>query len=125
MRRLLILIAAVGLLAVGALPALAQPSPVDEVAPIVVERPPARPAIPAGPVSPGVAAPPAEVSPGVVTPGTVTPGTVTPARTVRVAGAEQLARTGIDATTAAGAAALLLIIGGSVLLVTRRRSVQI
>jgi LPXTG-motif cell wall-anchored protein len=46
-----------------------------------------------------------------------------PARTVRVAGADQLARTGIDSGTAAGAAVLLLVIGGASVYAARRRAV--
>jgi LPXTG-motif cell wall-anchored protein len=107
-RRLFVLLAATGLLLTGAIPALAQPSPVEEVAPIVVDRPPAQPAVPVEPVA---GAPSVDVAPAAPV-----------ARTVRVAGADQLARTGIDTTTAVGAAAVLLILGGAAVYATRRKA---
>lgn len=98
MKRLTIAIAASCLLIMGALPAAAQSSAVDEVAPIVIERPPARTAVP--------------VTPDVV------PAQPVP---VRAAGVGQLAQTGIDAPMAAGIAGILFLLGGAALVGARQK----
>jgi LPXTG-motif cell wall-anchored protein len=82
----------VGLFAV---PAFAQPSPVDEVLPIDFERPPA----------------------AVVDPAPVAPQIVTPA------GVGQLAVTGSPVTVGLVLAVGLLTLGGAALFVSRRRRV--
>lgn len=103
MKRLTVAIAVASLLMLGAMPAVAQPSPVDEVAPIVIERPPVRTAVPVT----------TEPAPAQVVPAQVVP--------VRAAGVGQLARTGIDAPMAAGIAGILFVLGGAALVGARQK----
>jgi LPXTG-motif cell wall-anchored protein len=103
MKRFTVAVAVVLMMVLAAVPASAQESPVDEVAPIVIDRPPAR-----------VAVPPA-----------VSPGAVAQQPTaVRAAGAGQLAQTGVDTATAAGMAALLFVFGAAALTGARRKRLQ-
>lgn len=96
MRRTASLLAAILLLALIGAPALAQPSPVDEVLGESEERP--------LPAAPGLAAPNI---------GGAGPGSA--------AGTSGLPRTGLDLTSGVALAGGLIVGGGLLLLLTRRR----
>lgn len=98
MKRLTVAVAVALIMVVGAMPAFAQSSAVDDVAGIIIDRPPTRVAdAPAG-----------------------TPGAVAQPTPVRAAGVAQLAQTGVDTATAAGVAALLVLFGAAALAGARR-----
>ena len=94
MKKITVVLAGLLLLAAFAAPALAQETPVDEVEPIVIERP--LPAVdePGTPVD--------EVEPAVVA-------------------ADRLAATGLELTTGMALAAGLVLAGAGTLFVARRR----
>lgn len=102
MKRLSVAFVAVLVVSLMAVPAVAQ-SAVDEVAPIVIDRPPAQPVVDA----------PVAVTPQITAPA---PAQVT----TRAAG--QLAQTGIDVPLAALLALGLLLAGAVSLAASRRRA---
>ena len=96
MKKITVVLAGLLLLAAFAAPALAQETPVDEVEPIVIERP-----------LPAVDDPDDEVAPVVVEPAVVP--------------ADRLAVTGLELTTGMALAAGLVLAGAGTLFVARRR----